>query len=949
MKLWRNLGLLPRLLSGILLFVALVAAVILIDHMRQERELGEQRAQAMLRQTAVFMLPTIVEHSVLGDYVSIKQDLQTQAKLRPEILQLMWRDGYGASVLGTDTAPVNNIAPSWFVNWLGLAAQKLTIPLEYSGQQYGDMTMTFNPAVKNNQLWQDFRRYIGFVLVGMVAISLFVYTVLRRGLMTIRRLVAAVGEMQSGNYQFTVLEQGSPDVRALVRAFNEGNLRLGRLIKDLHKRDLLQVEQLEEISTKNFALQEQHRAVSAAAILVETDLAGNITYVNDKFVLLSGYTHEALLGKHHRMMNSAAHSSAFFATLWATIGRGQVWHGELCNRTQQGGVYWLDVTIVPILDEKTRQPLRYKAICFDISARKMLESSLYLEKERAEVTLSSIGDAVLTTDVHGNINFINQVAEQLTGWSLADAQGQAVENVFNIVNEDSRVRVENPARQALREGTVVALANHTVLIARHGAEYNIEDSAAPIFMSDGRLLGCVLVFHDVTDKHKLMRAVRWQAGHDTLTNLPNRALLNEQFARSLANARRNNTLSAVCLLDLDEFKPINDTYGHEIGDKVLVEIAHRLNLAMRGDDTVARLGGDEFVLLLNDFRAISEIEIALRRIMQAVAQPCAVGSIAMSVNASIGLTVYPLDDVDADTLMRHADQAMYQAKQAGRNRYYLFDLDNDLATRTSLERIQRVKEALQNNELVLFYQPKVNMRTGEIQGMEALLRWQHPELGLVLPLDFLPLVEQTDLIVAIGEWVIAQALRQISAWLAMGKQWEISVNIAGLHFQRLDFCQRLAMILANHADVPPHLLEIEILESATVGDLHCAHTTIIGCQALGVRFALDDFGTGYSSLSYLKHLPVNVLKIDQSFVRDILIDKSGVALTEAVIGLASVFNCEVIAEGVETREHSAMLLRLGCDYGQGYGIARPIPVAQVLAWADAWQAEGGWQAGYESV
>ena len=803
--------------------------------------------------------------------------------------------------------------------------------------------MTFNPAVKNNQLWQNFIRYLSLVLVGVLTISIFVYIVLRHSVMTMDRLISAVRQMQAGNYTVNVPEQGPPELRGLVRAFNEGNLRLGVLIKTLYQRDLEQAGQLEEIRDKNFSFQEQHRAVSASAILSDTNLAGDITYANDKLVEISGYSYEELLGQNHRIFSSGMHSRAFFDDLWLTIATGKIWHGEICNRAKDGHLYWLDTTIVPILHEISLKPVRYKAIYFDLTARKQLESSLYLEKERAEVTLAAIGDAVLTTDAVGNVTFINQVAQQLTGWSSADAQGKTVEQIFHIVNENSREIVENPVRAVLRDGNVVALATHTVLIARDGSECSIEDSAAPIFMNNGSLLGCVLVFHDVTEKYRLMRAVHWQAGHDVLTNLPNRALLSDRFICALASARRNSTLTAVCLLDLDAFKPVNDVYGHEAGDAVLIEVAQRLSLAVRTDDTVARLGGDEFVLLLNDFHDVIEIELTLRRVLLAIAQPYAIGEVMVTVNASVGFVIYPLDDVDADTLMRHADQAMYQAKQAGRNRYYMFDLDNDLATRTSLERIQRVRQALYQGELVLYYQPKVNMRAGTIQGMEALLRWQHPQDGLIPPLEFLPLIEQTDLIIEIGEWAIEQVLQQIRVWLKLGHAWEVSVNIAGLHFQRVDFCHRLAQLLARYPDVPNQLLEIEILESATIGDLNNAQMTIIGCQALGVRFALDDFGTGYSSLSYLKRLPADVLKIDQSFVRDMLTDKSGMALVEAVIGLANVFNSEVIAEGVETSEHGVLLLRLGCDYGQGYGIARPMPATQVLDWAQHWQPDSKWQ------
>ncbi|MDO8315149.1 MAG: EAL domain-containing protein [Rugosibacter sp.] len=579
----------------------------------------------------------------------------------------------------------------------------------------------------------------------------------------------------------------------------------------------------------------------------------------------------------------------------------------------------------------------------DLTEQNRLRVALYAEKERAEITLASIGDAVITTDAEGCITFINHVASQLTGWPASEAIGQPIADVFHIVNETTRARVVSPVEEVLKNGKTVSLANHTVLISRDRKEYNIEDSAAPIFLRDSTLLGCVLVFHDVSEKHQLLKSVRWQAGHDVLTGLPNRALLADRFQRALANAHRQKNLLGVCLMDLDQFKPVNDLYGHNMGDRLLIEVTTRINQAVRGEDTVARLGGDEFVILLGSLADSQQLELVLRRILETVSAPYVIEEHTISISASIGVALYPLDEADADTLLRHADQAMYLAKQAGRNRFHWFDVANDRQAQTSQQALARVREALQNDELCLHYQPKVNMRTGDIVGMEALLRWQHPQQGLVPPMDFLPLVEQHDLIIEIGEWVIEQALQQNVIWSAAGKYWPISVNIAARHFQLPDFLDRLKAILSRHPESPPQQLELEILESVALGDIQHVQQLIYSCQALGIKFSLDDFGTGYSSLSYLKRLPANTLKIDQSFVRDMLDDTDDLAMIEAVINLASAFNRALIAEGVETAEHGVMLMRLGCDIGQGYGIARPMPTAQVLDWAAQFTPDPKWR------
>lgn len=564
------------------------------------------------------------------------------------------------------------------------------------------------------------------------------------------------------------------------------------------------------------------------------------------------------------------------------------------------------------------------------------------EKILAEITLASIGDAVITTDACGQVTFLNGAAAALTGWPDAEAIGQPVAQVFHIVNEFSRERVLSPVDEVIAQGTQVSLANHTVLIARDGTEYNIEDSAAPIFTHDGVLQGCVLVFHDVTEKHLAKKELEWRAVHDMLTGLPNRILLADRFQRALSSANRQQDLLGVCMVDLDQFKPVNDTHGHTVGDQLLIQVTERLNQAVRSMDTIARLGGDEFVILLCDVAGTEEMEQILERILTAISAPYFIDSKMIRITASIGVAVYPLDEADPDTLLRHADQAMYQAKQAGRNRVHWFDVAHDKQAQASHQTLARIRKALQDRELVLFYQPKINMRTGEVLGMEALLRWQHPERGLVPPLDFLPLAEQSDLIVDIGEWVINEALAQCVEWSSAGHHWPISVNIAARHFQMADFVERLQVVLDRHAGLQPNSLDLEIVESVALGDLGVVREKMRACQALGVTFSLDDFGTGYSSLSYLKRLPAETLKIDRSFVHDILDDCDDLAVIEAVIGLAAAFNRKLVAEGVETLEQGVLLMRLGCECAQGFGIARPMPAEHILQWTRNYQPDPQW-------
>jgi diguanylate cyclase (GGDEF)-like protein len=405
----------------------------------------------------------------------------------------------------------------------------------------------------------------------------------------------------------------------------------------------------------------------------------------------------------------------------------------------------------------------------------------------------------------------------------------------------------------------------------------------------------------------------------------------------------------VVYLDLDGFKAINDRHGHDAGDQVLITLAQRMKQVLREGDSLARLGGDEFVAVLIDLEDQSSSRTMLTRLLAACAQSIQVGEHSLQVSASLGVTFYPQEqEIDADQLLRQADQAMYQAKLAGKSRYHMFDATLDSSIRGHHESVERIRLALENQEFVLHYQPKVNMRSGQIIGAEALIRWQHPEKGLLLPAVFLPVIEDHALAVSIGEWVIDTALTQIELWQAAGLDLKVSVNIGARQLQQSDFVDRLKLILIKHPQVMPGSLELEVLETSALEDIAQVSQVIEACAQIGMMFALDDFGTGYSSLTYLKRLRVAALKIDQSFVRDMLEDPDDLAILQGIIGLAVAFKRDVIAEGVETVEHGSVLLHLGCELAQGYGIARPMPAAQMPQWAAQWQPDAAWDSGTDT-
>ncbi len=434
-----------------------------------------------------------------------------------------------------------------------------------------------------------------------------------------------------------------------------------------------------------------------------------------------------------------------------------------------------------------------------------------------------------------------------------------------------------------------------------------------------------------------------RATHDGLTGLPSRTLLTDRLHQSIAQVKRRQQVLAVVYIDLDGFKSINDNYGHGIGDRLLITLATSMSQVLREGDTIARFGGDEFVAVLTDLDNEANCIPILKRLLDVAAQPVHIDDLVIQASASLGVTFYPQAETeDSDQLVRQADQALYQAKLKGKNQYSIFNIDEDRNVRGDHKRLDRIRCALTEQELVLYYQPKVNMRTGEIIGAEALIRWQHPERGLLPPADFLPLIEGQPLSIEIGEWVISTVLNQAKAWQESGLNIPLSANVGASQLMQTDFAERLQSLLKFTPDVEPRYLVLEVLETSALEDITHVARVMRACQEIGVEFALDDFGTGYSSLTYLRHLPATQLKIDRSFVRDMLDSPEDMAILKGIMGLATAFRRQVIAEGVETIEQGKLLLQLGCELAQGYGIARPMPAANLQTWADTWRPDPSW-------
>jgi diguanylate cyclase (GGDEF)-like protein len=454
----------------------------------------------------------------------------------------------------------------------------------------------------------------------------------------------------------------------------------------------------------------------------------------------------------------------------------------------------------------------------------------------------------------------------------------------------------------------------------------------------------IALVNDITPMKEHQNQLEKIAHYDVLTNLPNRVLLADRLSQAMLQCSRHKHLLAVVFLDLDGFKAVNDTHCHDVGDELLIALSVRMKEALREGDTLARIGGDEFVAILTDLDKVEDCEPVLERLLLAASEPITVTNVIFHLSASIGITIYPQDNANADQLVRHADQAMYVAKSSGKNCYHLFDIAQDDAVKMHQVNLEAIRHALDHHQFVLHYQPKINMKTGIVIGVEALIRWQHPKRGLLNPGDFLPIIEHNPMNIELGEWVIDTALTQLSEWQKMGLNLlNISVNIAAVQLKQSSFTQTLSSLLAAHPDVNPHCLELEVLETSALDDIQHISNIMNDCIALGVNFALDDFGTGYSSLTYLRRLPASMIKIDQSFIQDMLVDVEDLAIVESVIALAKSFKRGVIAEGVESVEHCRTLLKLGCDLAQGNNIAKPMPASDIPAWVNHWQPDVSWQ------
>jgi diguanylate cyclase (GGDEF)-like protein/PAS domain S-box-containing protein len=547
--------------------------------------------------------------------------------------------------------------------------------------------------------------------------------------------------------------------------------------------------------------------------------------------------------------------------------------------------------------------------------------------QRSHVILQSIGDAVVVTDSGGRVEYLNSPAQKLMGWTQQAAQGKPLAEVFHLVNAKSREHVLDPVALVLREGKMISQDGNMILLAHDGRELAIEDSAAPVRDERGNINGVVMVFRDITEQKNAQRQISQLVYHDHLTGLPNRRLLQDRVEKAISSSNRNDSRLALLLVDLDHFKVINDTLGHETGDKMLMQTGDRLKNCIREQDTIARIGGDEFVIMLANMHEASEAAVVAQKILASLSSPYLINGAELHSSPSMGISIYPEDGQDFVMLMKHADAAMYHTKESGRASYRFYTEEMNLRTLERLTVENNLHKALENGEFDLHYQPKVNMREGTLVGAEALIRWNHPELGLISPAKFIPIAEESSMINTIGEWVLYCACRQSRIWSDEGLlTLPVSVNVSARQLLYGDLPALLDKIIRD-TRAHPSMMELELTEGVLMQPNE-VEGVLAACKSRGFNVALDDFGTGYSSLSYLRRMAIDTLKIDRSFVSDLENNPGDVAIVQTIIAMAHNLHMNVIAEGVETRAQVEILIQNGCDYCQGYYFSKPQPEAQ---------------------
>lgn len=679
----------------------------------------------------------------------------------------------------------------------------------------------------------------------------------------------------------------------------------------------------------------QKFALDQHAIVTIADAKGKVIYANEKFSEISGYPNNEIIGQDHLAIHTGYHPREYFGDAWNLISQGKVWQGEIRNTKKNGEKYWVHTTIVPFMDERGK-PYQYVSIHTDITKRKKAEEAVFQEKERAQVTLQSIGDGVITTDARGAVQFMNPMAEQLTGWEDAEANSLPLLKVFKIVDEVTHKRVADPIRACMDEERIITIPMSVLLIRSDGAEFSVEITASPMYDHTAEVIGAVLVFRDVTEMRGMAQEMTYQATHDSLTGLVNRHEFEKRLNQLIVSAKEYGHQHALFYMDLDQFKVVNDTSGHIAGDELLRQLATLLQDKVRENDTLARLGGDEFGVLLNEC-SLDQAKLIAQDICETIRDFRFVWQEkTFEVGVSIGMVVLDSESESTARVLSAADEACYVAKDKGRNRVHVFQLDDKELQQKhgEMQWVPRIAHALTEDRFVLYCQTIADTRENHGQGghYEILIRLIDEEGDVALPASFIPAAERYSLMPTIDRWVIRKVFSAYKD-AYQGKNSKTldtcAINLSG---ESLGDDKFLGFIHEQFEiyDIPPRAISFEITETAAIANLVKAIQFIKELRGLGCRFSLDDFGTGLSSFRYLKNLPIDYLKIDGSFVRDITKEPIHYAMVESINQVGHVMGIQTIAECVESDMILKKIKEIGVDYAQGIAIDRPRPLEEYL-------------------
>jgi diguanylate cyclase (GGDEF)-like protein/PAS domain S-box-containing protein len=677
-------------------------------------------------------------------------------------------------------------------------------------------------------------------------------------------------------------------------------------------------------SEKQLKLQSAALEAAAHAIVI-TDHEGKIVWLNQAFTTLTGYSKQEVLGKNPRLLSSGEQSETYYAKLWSTISLGKVWQGELVNKRKDGTTYTEEMTITPVTQDVGKAAhTHFVAIKQDVTKRKRLEEMLQNNENKYRALFEESADATWLMDEKGFLN-CNSAALQMFGYS-AGAEMMHPADISPPNQPDG-----TPSRMAAEQRIAKAFLNGKERFEwlhqrKNGNTFPAEVCLTALTLSGRPTL--LATVRDITDRKAAEERVQYLAYYDALTGLPNRTLLQDRLAKALASARRRKDKVALLFLDLDRFKDINDSLGHSVGDLFLKQVGERLKTWGREQDTVARLGGDEFLIMVTEVKDATDAAVAGERLMDAMTAEFVIQGHPFSINCSLGISIFPEHGADSETLIKNADAAMYSAKENGRNNFQFFteEMNTRVVERLTLEKSLRL--ALEKGQLFLVYQPQMDIATGRITGMEALLRWQHPDLGLVPPDKFIRIAENSGLIVPIGEWVLRTACRQARNWQDEGlPAVSVAVNVSAIQFRQDGFCELIRRVL-RETGLAAQYLELELTESLLLANAEVMLSVVQELKAMGLTVAIDDFGTGYSSFSYLRQFRVNKFKIDRSFIRDVAVNPDDAAITAAIIGMAKSLRLKVIAEGVENEAQMSFLRKHQCDEIQGYYFSKPLSPEQ---------------------